>query len=84
VPSMTHCVTAVITELTHCVVFGGGGIMDRHGYLCGTDRIITRWLKRHLTRLGAGIHLNQLDSLVEDKDMLAENLAPVSMDRHST
>jgi hypothetical protein len=39
-----------------------------------TDRIITRWLKRHLTRLGAGIHLNQLDSLVEDRDMLAENL----------
>jgi predicted transposase/invertase (TIGR01784 family) len=39
-----------------------------------TDRIITRWLKRHLSRLGAEIHLDQLDSLVEDKDMLAENL----------
>jgi len=38
------------------------------------DRIITRWLKRHLYRLGAGINLDQLDSLVEDKDMLAENL----------
>ncbi|MEQ5801250.1 hypothetical protein [Halomonas sp. H10-9-1] len=38
------------------------------------DRIITRWLKRHLHRLGAGINLDRLDSLVEDKDMLAENL----------
>ncbi|WZF90596.1 hypothetical protein NLK58_06345 [Marinobacter metalliresistant] len=39
-----------------------------------TDRIITRWLKRHLSRLGAEIHLDQLNSLVEDRDMLAENL----------
>ncbi|WP_249978047.1 Rpn family recombination-promoting nuclease/putative transposase [Vreelandella olivaria] len=39
-----------------------------------TDRIITRWLKRHLHRLGAEINLERLDSLVEDKDMLAENL----------
>ncbi|WP_428252989.1 hypothetical protein [Halomonas sp.] len=31
-----------------------------------TDRIITRWLKRHLHRLGAGVNLDQLDSLVED------------------
>ncbi|MCG5534655.1 Rpn family recombination-promoting nuclease/putative transposase [Ectothiorhodospira mobilis] len=38
------------------------------------DRIITRWLKRHLHRLGAEIDLDQLESLVEDKDMLAENL----------
>lgn len=38
------------------------------------DRIITRWLKRHLHRLGAGVNLDQLESLVEDKDMLAENL----------
>ncbi|WP_417421297.1 hypothetical protein [Halomonas sp.] len=38
------------------------------------DRIITRWLKRHLQRLGAEINLDQLNSLVEDKDMLAENL----------
>jgi hypothetical protein len=38
------------------------------------DKIITRWLKRHLQRLGAEINLTQLDSLVEDKDMLAENL----------
>jgi len=30
------------------------------------DRIITRWLKRHLYRLGAGINLDQLDNLVED------------------
>ncbi|MCG7602195.1 Rpn family recombination-promoting nuclease/putative transposase [Halomonas sp. McH1-25] len=39
-----------------------------------TDRIITRWLKRHLNRLGAGVNLERLESLVEDKDMLAENL----------
>ncbi|UEQ05024.1 hypothetical protein LMS44_03945 [Halomonas profundus] len=38
------------------------------------DEIITRWLKRHLQRLGAEVDLNQLNSLVEDKDMLAENL----------
>lgn len=38
------------------------------------DRIITRWLKRHLQWLGAELDLAQLNSLVEDKDMLAENL----------
>ena len=36
--------------------------------------IVTRWLKRHLHRLGAAVNLDQLDSLVEDKAMLAENL----------
>jgi len=40
------------------------------------DRIITRWLKRHLQRVApkARLDLDQLNSLVEDKDMLAENL----------
>ncbi len=38
------------------------------------DAIVTRWLKRHLQRLGAEIHLERLHSLVEDRDMLAENL----------
>ena len=38
------------------------------------DRIVTRWLKRHLQRVGAGVDLGRLNSLVEDKDMLAENL----------
>ncbi|MBK5937709.1 Rpn family recombination-promoting nuclease/putative transposase [Halochromatium roseum] len=38
------------------------------------DRLITRWLKRHLQRLGAQIDLTQINSLVEDKAMLAENL----------
>ena len=33
-----------------------------------TGRIITRWLKRHLHRLGAGVNLDRLESLVEDKD----------------
>ncbi|MBK1621658.1 hypothetical protein CKO42_25345 [Lamprobacter modestohalophilus] len=37
------------------------------------DRLITRWLKRHLRRLGAQIDLTQINSLVEDKAMLAEN-----------
>lgn len=38
------------------------------------DAIITRWLKRHLQRLGAGVNLDRLDSLMEDRDMLADNL----------
>ncbi|BBI52273.1 hypothetical protein HORIV_46940 [Vreelandella olivaria] len=38
------------------------------------DKVITRWIKRHLQRLGAEVNLEQLNSLVEDKDMLAENL----------
>jgi len=38
------------------------------------DKILTRWLKSHLQRLGADVNLDQLNSLVEDKDMLAENL----------
>jgi len=38
------------------------------------DKIITRWIKRHLSRLGAEVGLERLNSLVEDRDMLAENL----------
>lgn len=39
------------------------------------DRILTRWIKRHLQRLGTTtINLEALNSLVEDKNMLAENL----------
>ena len=38
------------------------------------DRVITRWIKRHLSRLGADVNLDQLNSLIEDKNMLAENL----------
>ncbi len=38
------------------------------------DRVITRWLKRHLQRLDAAVDLKQLNSLVEDNEMLAENL----------
>ena len=37
------------------------------------DRLITRWLKRHLLRLGAQIDLSQINSLIEDNAMLAEN-----------
>ncbi|EHA15923.1 hypothetical protein [Halomonas sp. HAL1] len=39
-----------------------------------SDLAVRDWLKRHLQRLGAEVDLNQLNSLVEDKDMLAENL----------
>ncbi|WP_277621764.1 DUF4351 domain-containing protein [Kineobactrum sediminis] len=39
-----------------------------------TDAIVTRWLKRHLQQLGAHIDLEKLNSLVEERDMLAENL----------
>jgi len=39
-----------------------------------TDAIITRWLKRHLQRLGLRVDLDQLNSVVEEKDMLAEKL----------
>ncbi|GAB3314555.1 hypothetical protein GCM10027428_15730 [Haliea atlantica] len=38
-----------------------------------TDAIVTRWLKRHLRWLGAGAELEQLNSVVEEKDMLAQN-----------
>lgn len=36
--------------------------------------MITRWLKRRLQRLNAEVNLKQLNSLVEDNEMLAENL----------
>lgn len=38
------------------------------------DRVVTRWIKRHLSRLGASVNLEKLNSLIEDKDMLSENL----------
>jgi hypothetical protein len=38
------------------------------------DEIVTRWLKRHLQWLGARMNLDKLNSVVEDKEMLAENL----------
>jgi predicted transposase/invertase (TIGR01784 family) len=38
------------------------------------DEILTRWIKRHLHYLDAQINLDQLNSLTENKDMLAENL----------
>lgn len=38
------------------------------------DQVITRWIKRHLQRLEEDVNLDQLNSLVEDRDMLAENL----------
>ncbi|MCG5514394.1 Rpn family recombination-promoting nuclease/putative transposase [Ectothiorhodospira shaposhnikovii] len=40
------------------------------------DEVITRWLKRHLKRLGAEAEqaLEEINSLVEDHAMLAENL----------
>ncbi|WP_192034398.1 Rpn family recombination-promoting nuclease/putative transposase [Halomonas sp. YLGW01] len=50
------------------------GIIQNDPHKERTDAIITCWLKRHLRWLGAGINLEQLNSLVEDRDMLAENL----------
>lgn len=38
------------------------------------EPLITRWLKRRLHWLGAEVNLDQLNSLVEDNAMLAENL----------
>ena len=40
------------------------------------DKIITRWIKRHLQRVApkARLDLDRLSSLVEDRNMLAENL----------
>lgn len=38
------------------------------------DRVITRWLKRHLVRMSADVNLDNVNSLVEDQSMLAENL----------
>lgn len=38
------------------------------------DKIITRWLKRHLFRLGAELDLSSINSLTENQSMLAENL----------
>jgi predicted transposase YdaD len=40
------------------------------------EKIITRWIKRHLQRVApkARLDLDRLSSLVEDRDMLADNL----------
>ena len=38
------------------------------------DKVVTRWLKRHLKRLGAEVNVDPINSVVEDKAMLAENL----------
>lgn len=38
------------------------------------DRIVTRWINRHFERLGAKVDLTELNSLVEDRNMLADNL----------
>ena len=46
------------------------------------DNIITRWLKRYLQRLEAKANLDQLTSLMEDKDMLAENLENWAQQEH--
>jgi len=40
------------------------------------DKIVTRWIKRHLQRVApkARLNLDRMSSLVEDRNMLAENL----------
>jgi hypothetical protein len=38
------------------------------------DEITTRWFKRHLKWLGTKVDVGELNSLMEDRDMLADNL----------
>ncbi|MFE8032998.1 Rpn family recombination-promoting nuclease/putative transposase [Thiohalocapsa marina] len=38
------------------------------------DRVVTRWFKRHLQRIGTPVDLSGLNSLIEDRSMLAENI----------
>jgi len=38
------------------------------------NKVLTRWIKRHLQRLGLSLNIDSLDGLTEETDMLAENL----------
>lgn len=50
------------------------GLIEADPNKARLDRLVTRWLKRHLQRLGVKVNVEQLHSLVEDQAMLAENL----------
>jgi len=50
------------------------GLIEADPNKARLDRLVTRWLKRHLERLGVKVNVEQLHSLVEDQAMLAENL----------
>jgi len=38
------------------------------------NKVLTRWLKRHLQRLGLGLNIDSIQRLAEEESMLAENL----------
>ncbi len=38
------------------------------------DKVLTRWLKRHLQRLGAEVNIETIENITENPSMLAENL----------
>jgi len=38
------------------------------------SKVLTRWLKRHLQRLGLGLNIDSIQRLTEEESMLAENL----------
>ena len=50
------------------------GLIQDHPDKARLDRLVTRWLKRHLQRIGVRLDLREMHSLVEEKAMLAENL----------
>jgi len=38
------------------------------------NKVLTRWLKRHLQRLGLGLNIDSIQRITEEESMLAENL----------
>ena len=38
------------------------------------DKVVVRWIKRHLQRLGSQVNVDEIDSLLEGNTMLAENI----------
>jgi len=50
------------------------GIIERDPAKDRLDKVITRWLKRHFARIQADVDISQINSLVENQGMLAENL----------
>ncbi len=38
------------------------------------DKVLTRWLKRHLQKQGAQVNIEKIESLTEETGMLAENM----------
>ncbi|MCG5549553.1 hypothetical protein [Halorhodospira halochloris] len=67
-----------VVSYTSClgVVLGYMASTRDHPDKARLDEVITRWLKRHLKRLGPDVEeiLEQVDTLAEGSDMLAENI----------